>query len=233
MLLGAFGRDWLRTGSRRACPFGIIAAKAAMPKRLGRLYNPLVFAIPLSGPDKKKTARSGLLLGAFGRDWLRTGSRRACPFGIIAARAAMPKRLGRLYNPLVFAIPLSGPDKKKDCEGSLFFYLVEREGFEPSIRCRIHAFQACSFSRSDTSPGCLCYCTGSWPVRYTRLGMDYKWLVGYDRQQRDLGCGYYVLFGVGAEVAAADVCANGWSAACVARLTACFGAKSFASCLLV
>ncbi len=30
--------------------------------------------------------------------------------------------------------------------------VAEREGFEPSIRCRIHAFQACSLSRSDTSP---------------------------------------------------------------------------------
>ncbi|TNV21890.1 hypothetical protein FH968_03125, partial [Buttiauxella sp. B2] len=32
------------------------------------------------------------------------------------------------------------------------------EGFEPSIRCRIHTFQACSFSHSDTSPFC-CSCT--------------------------------------------------------------------------
>ena len=31
--------------------------------------------------------------------------------------------------------------------------LAEREGFEPSMRCRIHTFQACSFDRSDTSPG--------------------------------------------------------------------------------
>ena len=31
-------------------------------------------------------------------------------------------------------------------------YLAVREGFEPSIRCRIHTFQACSFSHSDTSP---------------------------------------------------------------------------------
>ncbi len=30
--------------------------------------------------------------------------------------------------------------------------LAVREGFEPSIRCRIHTFQACSFSHSDTSP---------------------------------------------------------------------------------
>lgn len=32
-------------------------------------------------------------------------------------------------------------------------YTPEREGFEPSIRYeRIHAFQACSFNRSDISP---------------------------------------------------------------------------------
>ena len=30
--------------------------------------------------------------------------------------------------------------------------LAEREGFEPSIRCRIHTFQACAFSHSATSP---------------------------------------------------------------------------------
>ena len=31
--------------------------------------------------------------------------------------------------------------------------MAEREGFEPSIRYkRIHTFQACSFSHSDTSP---------------------------------------------------------------------------------
>ncbi len=30
--------------------------------------------------------------------------------------------------------------------------MAVREGFEPSIRCRIHTFQACSFSHSDTSP---------------------------------------------------------------------------------
>ena len=31
-------------------------------------------------------------------------------------------------------------------------YMAVREGFEPSIRCRIHTFQACSFDHSDTSP---------------------------------------------------------------------------------
>ena len=29
---------------------------------------------------------------------------------------------------------------------------AERVGFEPTKRCRLHAFQACSFSHSDTSP---------------------------------------------------------------------------------
>ncbi len=29
---------------------------------------------------------------------------------------------------------------------------------EPPIRCRIHTFQACSFSHSDTSPYCLSRC---------------------------------------------------------------------------
>ena len=31
-------------------------------------------------------------------------------------------------------------------------YMAEREGFEPSIRCRIHTFQACAFDRSAISP---------------------------------------------------------------------------------
>ena len=44
-----------------------------------------------------------------------------------------------------------------------YLFLAEREGFEPSIRgCRIHAFQACAFDRSATSPigliiSCVCY----------------------------------------------------------------------------
>ena len=30
--------------------------------------------------------------------------------------------------------------------------MVEGEGFEPSVRCRTHAFQASSFDRSDILP---------------------------------------------------------------------------------
>ena len=32
--------------------------------------------------------------------------------------------------------------------------MAVRGGFEHPIRCRIHTFQACSFSHSDTSPNC-------------------------------------------------------------------------------
>ncbi len=39
------------------------------------------------------------------------------------------------------------------CTG-FFLNMAVRGGFEPPIRCRIHTFQACSFSHSDTSPNC-------------------------------------------------------------------------------
>ena len=39
-----------------------------------------------------------------------------------------------------------------------FLNMAVRGGFEPPIRCRIHTFQACSFSHSDTSPYCLSRC---------------------------------------------------------------------------
>ena len=38
---------------------------------------------------------------------------------------------------------------------SSFLNMAVRRGFEPRIRCRIHTFQACSFSHSDTSPYCF------------------------------------------------------------------------------
>ena len=38
---------------------------------------------------------------------------------------------------------------------SSFSKMAVRGGFEPPIRCRIHTFQACSFSHSDTSPYCI------------------------------------------------------------------------------
>ena len=40
----------------------------------------------------------------------------------------------------------------------LFFALIlaEKKGFEPSIRFRIHAFQACAFDHSATSLNFMC-----------------------------------------------------------------------------
>ncbi len=34
----------------------------------------------------------------------------------------------------------------------IYALMAEREGFEPSIRCRIHTFQACAFDHSAISP---------------------------------------------------------------------------------
>ena len=39
-----------------------------------------------------------------------------------------------------------------DCHGIPRSRMAEREGFEPSVRFRTHAFQACSLSHSDISP---------------------------------------------------------------------------------
>ncbi len=45
--------------------------------------------------------------------------------------------------------------KARTCVQALILNMAVRGGFEPPIRCRIHTFQACSFSHSDTSPYCL------------------------------------------------------------------------------
>ncbi len=41
---------------------------------------------------------------------------------------------------------------KKAPHCGAFLNLAVGEGFEPSIRFRIHTFQACSFGHSDTPP---------------------------------------------------------------------------------
>ena len=51
--------------------------------------------------------------------------------------------------------------------------MAVRGGFEPPIRCRIHTFQACSFSHSDTSPYCHPVVTGTGAnVRKSRTGVN-------------------------------------------------------------
>ncbi len=59
--------------------------------------------------------------------------------------------------------PLMENIKEKSRYISTGFHLnmAVRGGFEPPIRCRIHTFQACSFSHSDTSPYCCSSTTGT------------------------------------------------------------------------
>ncbi len=59
-------------------------------------------------------------------------------------------RLGLLIPP-VYAIY---EKKSSYFRTSSSLNMAVRGGFEPPIRCRIHTFQACSFSHSDTSPNC-------------------------------------------------------------------------------
>ncbi len=58
--------------------------------------------------------------------------------------------------------------KKPVLAYELFLNMAVRGGFEPPIRCRIHTFQACSFSHSDTSPYCLAAHLGWATGRYYR-----------------------------------------------------------------
>ncbi len=62
-----------------------------------------------------------------------------------------------------FSSPLMENIKEKSRYISTGFHLnmAVRGGFEPPIRCRIHTFQACSFSHSDTSPYCCSSTTGT------------------------------------------------------------------------
>ncbi len=65
----------------------------------------------------------------------------------------------------VFSSPLSLGDtykqKARTSVQALNLNMAVRGGFEPPIRCRIHTFQACSFSHSDTSPNCRSSITGT------------------------------------------------------------------------
>ena len=72
--------------------------------------------------------------------------------------------LRQLSNPgRGFSSPLACNMRKKSSHfrTSSFLNMAVRGGFEPPIRCRIHTFQACSFSHSDTSPNFLSSIAGT------------------------------------------------------------------------
>ena len=92
---------------------------------------------------KSPTIRSGFQVGG------GSGLTRAIPGARPAAvQAGYPARLSNQGSNRAVCHRIK---QKTDPEVG-FSNLAVREGFEPSIRCRIHTFQACSFSHSDTSP---------------------------------------------------------------------------------
>ncbi len=83
------------------------------------------------------------------------------PFGQpVRCAPGLSNWLRQLSNPgRWFSSPLGLGDtykqKARTSVQALSLNMAVRGGFEPPIRCRIHTFQACSFSHSDTSPYCI------------------------------------------------------------------------------
>ncbi len=125
------------------------------PDAQAHLSNPgRGFSSPLSADAKKPAFSCGLFSkygGEGGIDSLRS------PCGQLPRRlVSCPDAQAHLSNPgRGFSSPLSADAKKPAFSRGLFLNMAVRGGFEPPIRCRIHTFQACSFSHSDTSPYCF------------------------------------------------------------------------------
>ncbi len=100
------------------------------------------FSSPLSLGDiykqKARTSVQALNLNMAVREGL---TRCARPSGSLLAGSSFVQLAAPLLSPSLGLAP-SGPEQ------ALF-------KIEPPIRCRIHTFQACSFSHSDTSPYCI------------------------------------------------------------------------------
>ena len=102
------------------------------------------------------------------------GQRRRCSKTLPAFLCGqIPRRLvicptgcRQLSNPgRVFSSPPQACNMRKKSpyfRTSSFSNMAVRGGFEPPIRCRIHTFQACSFSHSDTSPNCFAAKPHGW-----------------------------------------------------------------------
>ena len=101
------------------------------------------------------------------------GQRRRCSKTLPAFLSGQPAYcvrglsnwLRQLSNPgRGFSSPLECNMRKKSSHfrTSSSLNMAVRGGFEPPIRCRIHTFQACSFSHSDTSPNCFATKPHGW-----------------------------------------------------------------------
>ncbi len=152
-MAGGLTRCALPSGSpfaaRPVCPTGCASCRTPV----GGSHPPLVWGIHIS----KKPVLSYELFLEYGGgiDSLRS------PFGQpVRCAPGLSNWLRQLSNPgRWFSSPLGLGDtykqKARTSVQALNLNMAVRGGFEPPIRCRIHTFQACSFSHSDTSPYCI------------------------------------------------------------------------------
>ena len=75
------------------------------------------------------------------------------PFGAAGTAGVLRRFAACRTTDLIIEASNPVTDRDKKVPLGTFSYLAEREGFEPSIRCRIHTFQACAFDHSAISPG--------------------------------------------------------------------------------
>ena len=94
-----------------------------------------------------KTSPKARLFYMAVREGLTKTHRVFCPTGSLRSVQTAP---GGLSNPArVLTLPHL---YKQSLAWARLFYMAVREGFEPSNGCPLHAFQACAFSHSATSP---------------------------------------------------------------------------------
>ena len=139
--------------TRFARPAGSpLTAFTVCPTGCRQLSNPgRGFSSPwLDTYEKGPYLRTGLSLNMAVRGGL---TRCARPSGVMACGHSVPLAAPVVEPRRGFSSPwLETNEKGPYLRTGLSQNMAVRGGFEPPIRCRIHTFQACSFSHSDTSP---------------------------------------------------------------------------------
>ncbi len=163
--------------ARCASPFGRMSASGPAVQAVNRLSNPGRGFSSLPGQARYKCKKARTCVQALSLNMaVREGLiRPAGPHhsGGMSASGPAVQAVNRLSNPGRGFSSLPGQarykcKKARTCVQALSLNMAVREGFEPSIRCRIHTFQACSFSHSDTSPYCLAASRSGATGRYYR-----------------------------------------------------------------
>ncbi len=148
--------------TRFARPAGsFLAGSSSIQRAVARCRPPVGRSHPpgSGGYKRKKPVLSYRLLSEMMA--VRGGlTRCARPAGsFLAGSSSVQRAVARCRPPVGRSHP-PGSGRYKRKKPVLSYRLLSemmavRGGFEPPIRCRIHTFQACSFSHSDTSPHCL------------------------------------------------------------------------------